>query len=257
MSSLTTITLDGTGTLIEPARPVGEIYSEVARDHGLRLSPILLQARFERQVTAMPPLAFGGRSESRRRQREREWWRRLVRRIVSKSDRRFEFDAFFDDLYGRFAAPACWRVYAEVPVVLRSLQAAGWRVAVVSNFDSRLPEILRGLQLEAFIDKVITPSRAGAAKPEPEIFREALAALGRCAAETVHVGDRRVEDWEGARAAGLSALLLDRSIVGSRAEQPDYSGLEPIRIDAVAESEPIRVGDLAAALDLLDVRCVA
>jgi putative hydrolase of the HAD superfamily len=47
-------------------------------------------------------------------------------------------------------------------------------------------------------------------KPDPEIFHRVCARLDLPARECLHVGDSRREDYEGARAAGLTALLLDR-----------------------------------------------
>jgi len=53
-------------------------------------------------------------------------------------------------------------------------------------------------------------AEAGARKPDPAIFEAALALAGCSAPEAVHVGDTREEDVEGAEAAGIRALLLDR-----------------------------------------------
>ncbi len=47
-------------------------------------------------------------------------------------------------------------------------------------------------------------------KPNPEIFHRACRRLEVEPAESLHVGDSVSEDLEGARAAGLAALLLDR-----------------------------------------------
>ena len=51
---------------------------------------------------------------------------------------------------------------------------------------------------------------AAAAKPDPAIFRSASSALGVAPAATVHAGDGLVADVEGARRAGLRAILVDR-----------------------------------------------
>jgi putative hydrolase of the HAD superfamily len=57
---------------------------------------------------------------------------------------------------------------------------------------------------------VVTSAGAGARKPDPAIFARALELAGCEAAEALHVGDTAVEDVEGARAAGIPALLIDR-----------------------------------------------
>ncbi len=43
-------------------------------------------------------------------------------------------------------------------------------------------------------------------KPHPRIFETALAALGVPAARALHVGDRKLDDVEGAEAVGMRAL---------------------------------------------------
>ena len=59
-------------------------------------------------------------------------------------------------------------------------------------------------------DAVVTSARAGARKPDPEIFATALRLAGCEPAEALHVGDTPAEDVEGATAAGIAALLIDR-----------------------------------------------
>lgn len=58
---------------------------------------------------------------------------------------------------------------------------------------------------------IVASAAVGYQKPDPAIFTTALSTLGVAPAEALHVGDRRVEDLDGARSAGLQALLLDRS----------------------------------------------
>ena len=58
---------------------------------------------------------------------------------------------------------------------------------------------------------IVTAAAVGAAKPDPRPFQVALERLGIDAAACLHVGDDPVTDIAGARAAGLSAVLLDRS----------------------------------------------
>src|SRR6185437_5899921 len=48
-------------------------------------------------------------------------------------------------------------------------------------------------------------------KPAKGIFERALASVGVCAAEALHVGDSLADDYHGAAGAGLQAVLLDRS----------------------------------------------
>jgi putative hydrolase of the HAD superfamily len=58
---------------------------------------------------------------------------------------------------------------------------------------------------------VLTSAEEGVAKPAPALFLRALARLGDPdPAAVVHCGDDLRADVEGARAAGLQAVLVDR-----------------------------------------------
>jgi putative hydrolase of the HAD superfamily len=50
----------------------------------------------------------------------------------------------------------------------------------------------------------------GEAKPSPRVFVRALAVARVSPGEALHVGDKVDNDVEGARAAGVSAVLLQR-----------------------------------------------
>ena len=211
------VLLDASGTLIEVARPLGETYSLLARDFGGDLDPDTLTAGFRSAFADAPPMAFPGKHGADLDRAERGWWRAVVERVIGAAGGVPEFDACFDRLYAHYAGAHAWRVYPEVPAVLASLRERGIALAVVSNFDSRLSPLLDGLGLAPFFDAVVCSGEVGAAKPDGAIFAHALAALGVEASEALHVGDSREADYDGARAAGIEALLVDRGPPANRA----------------------------------------
>jgi putative hydrolase of the HAD superfamily len=93
---------------------------------------------------------------------------------------------------------------------LDALAARGLPLAVVSNWDHALPEVLDGLGIGGRFAVVATSAAAGAAKPDPAIFAGVLARLRVPAAEALHCGDSPRHDCAGARAAGIDAVLVDR-----------------------------------------------
>jgi len=101
-----------------------------------------------------------------------------------------------------------FRAYEDAGPALAALRDAGLAVAVVSNWDASLPQVLDDLGLR--VDAVITSAQVGAAKPAPAIFAAALQRLGVAAADAVHVGDSVEYDVVGARASGIAAILLCR-----------------------------------------------
>ena len=209
-SPIQAITYDAAGTLMRVAEPVGETYARFAHDLGATLSPQALGAGFRDVFPAMPPMAFPERGEAALVRAERAWWRELVERVVQSAGGVAEFDEYFDALFAHYAGGAAWRAYPEAHRVLESVRGRGLCVGVISNFDSRLPPILRELGFESLVDTVVYSTRCGAAKPDARIFRHALKALGATAETTLHVGDSLDSDYQGAIAAGMAALHLDR-----------------------------------------------
>jgi putative hydrolase of the HAD superfamily len=104
-----------------------------------------------------------------------------------------------------------FEAFPDAAPALAAVRARGLRVVVVSNWDCSLPEVLEQVGLREHVDAVVTSAVVGAAKPDARIFAAALDAAGCGATEAVHVGDSREHDVEGARSAGIRALLLDRA----------------------------------------------
>ena len=204
------VTFDAAGTLLEVAQPVGRTYAAIAARHGIPLDATEVEQRFRAALAAAPPLAFPDSEPDALGEHERAWWKAIVAQAFGAGRGAPGFDGCFAELFAHYAAPDAWRVYADVEPVLDRLRRRGLRLAVISNFDRRLVGLLAGLGLAAFFDEVLPSSLAGAAKPASEIFRRAVASLGVEAGATLHVGDGVGEDVDGARAAGLVAVLLDR-----------------------------------------------
>jgi putative hydrolase of the HAD superfamily len=116
----------------------------------------------------------------------------------------------FERLSAHFHNPNSWAVFADVRGTLAELASRGVALAVVSNWDSNLPALLQALGLAASFREISVSATEGTGKPEPDIFLRTCERLDLTPAEVLHVGDSLVEDYGGARAAGLWALLLDR-----------------------------------------------
>ncbi|AKF09823.1 HAD family hydrolase [Sandaracinus amylolyticus] len=103
-----------------------------------------------------------------------------------------------------------WRsVPADLPPALDRIRAAGVRLAIVSNSEGRLPELLAHVGLAQCFETIVDSHHEGVRKPDPEIFRRALSRLGIAPHETVYLGDIPGVDVAGANAAGIDAVLVD------------------------------------------------
>lgn len=105
---------------------------------------------------------------------------------------------------------ATFVLYDDVVATLEQLRKRSLIVALISNLTQDMKPVLCQLGLAPMIDYVVSPREAGAEKPDPRIFQYALSQARIEASEAVHVGDQYDVDVEGARRAGIQAILLDR-----------------------------------------------
>jgi putative hydrolase of the HAD superfamily len=209
---------DVTGTLLSLRQGVGISYADVAAAHDLELEPEDAAQAFREALEGARPLAFPGLAPDERLRAERAWWREVVWKVVQQSFKRGSrgrpgstartFEAFFDDLYSRFAAPEAWRVEEDAARVLGALVERGFALGALSNADSRLPGLLAGHGLAGYFRGVATSSMLGVAKPDDRAFHAAVALLGSTPESTAYVGDSPEVDGRGAERAGLLPVLL-------------------------------------------------
>jgi putative hydrolase of the HAD superfamily len=104
-------------------------------------------------------------------------------------------------------------------VVLEGLAARGYRLGVASNYDSRLRPVVEGLPALRPLRELVISSEVGWRKPAPEFFAALRERVGLPRAHILLVGDDRVNDYDGARACGMPAVLLDPR--GTEADVPE------------------------------------
>lgn len=105
-------------------------------------------------------------------------------------------------------------VYDDARALLASLRVRGYRTAVVTNaiFPAALFEPkVNELGLAGYIDVFVSSADVGMPKPSPSPYLKALSALALEPHEALFVGDTADTDIAGARAAGMRAVLLERS----------------------------------------------
>ena len=202
------VLLDAAGTLISVVEPVGVSYARLAAPFGVSRSPEEIGRRFKAALRAPWP-------GPRQRGDGRRFWRFVVAEATGSAD-----PALFEAAYEHFARAAAWRVNPGVVEALTTLRAAGLKLAVLSNWDTRLPCTLAELGLSARVDRVVCSGALGVEKPHRAAFWLTCGLLGVLPREALHVGDDPDADAAGAKAAGLHVALLGRDLSGF-AELPD------------------------------------
>ncbi len=192
------VTFDAGGTLLEPWPSVGQVYADAIREAGFgELDPATLDQGFHRVWIERQGFDY-----------TRAAWAVLVARALAGLTPAGDDPRLFSAVWERFAQPAAWRLFPEVTPCLQALQAAGIRCAVVSNWDERLGPLLGAIGLARYFEFILPSVEAAAPKPDPRIFQQAARRFVLPPASILHVGDRRGEDVDGARAAGLQALRV-------------------------------------------------
>jgi len=214
-------------TLLQPTRSVESIYAAFGARQGRPIEPFLPQIRVafrelfeaERQV-----LASGHDGYVMSDAADYAIWQRIclavAERIPGLTD---DPQAWFEALYDHFGRAETWQLYPDAMPALQALAARGVRLGIVSNWDSRLVGILAALGVTPLMETVAVSAVEGVRKPGPRIFQQTLERLGVAPEDAIMVGDSLVDDVGGARAAGLTGVLIQRG----RAPAPE--GVHAIR----------------------------
>ncbi len=206
------IFFDAGNTLFKVQPSVGTVYARTAKLFGFKLGPgeqTALERYFQeewKQRSSRGRFDLGGTLKE-----ERQWWYDLVKAVFDRLGGMDHFDPFFDHLYELFASAEVWQLFPETCHVLETCRERGLVVGIVSNWDSRLLKICEGLGLSGKVDFIIASAMVGISKPDPAIFHMALERAGVKPDEAIHLGDSLEDDIYGAYAAGMDALLIERS----------------------------------------------
>jgi 2-haloalkanoic acid dehalogenase type II len=186
--------LDALGTLVELEPPWESLRARVPAEVGDERLEQALRA----EMAYYRDHAHEGRDEASLAD--------LRERCAAIVSERLGVEVTVDELVGAIRFDA----YPDAVPALRELREQGRRLVVVSNWDYALPRVLERCGIDGLLDGTVTSAQTGSRKPDPAIFRAALELSGCAPDEALHVGDTPEEDVDGARAAGIRALLIDR-----------------------------------------------
>jgi len=104
-----------------------------------------------------------------------------------------------------------WQVVPGALALVAAIRDAGLQLVIVTNnvvTEQRLK--LDRCGLSEYVDVLLTSEEAGFLKPDARIFHLALSRVGAAAADAVMLGDAWTTDIDGARAAGIRPVWLNR-----------------------------------------------
>ncbi|KAF7819102.1 haloacid dehalogenase-like hydrolase domain-containing protein 3 [Senna tora] len=215
------VLVDAVGTLVLPSQPMAEIYRKVGEKYGVKYSEDEILYRY-RRAYGQPWGKSRLRAEGNLKKGVvamfdmcwtvtlntyvndgRPFWQYIVSYSTGCSD-----SQYFEELYNYYMTDKAWHLCdPDAEKVFKAMREAGVKLAIVSNFDTRLRPLLRALNCDNWFDAVAVSAEVEAEKPNPTIFLKACELLGVKPEDVVHVGDDRRNDIWGARDAGCDAWL--------------------------------------------------
>lgn len=199
------VLLDALGTLVALEPPAPLLRAELSRRFGLEVSEDQAAQAIGAEIAYYRAHLDEGRDQTDLAALRRRC-AGVLRAELPAAGLELELDPLVDALLAslRFTA------FADVRPALIAARAGGRRLVVVSNWDVSLHGVLRALGLEPLLDGIVTSAGAGARKPAPAIFEQALKLAGAAPEQAIHVGDSLEEDVVGARTAGIEPVLVRR-----------------------------------------------
>ncbi len=215
------ISLDAMGTLIDLKRPPQETYYEILQHLGhdppktlpLIREPGLFSRYWKEAEKRLPPAFLSEHVDRFAHYGETPYafWGLIFRVMFEDLNLPLEeAEAAVRVAYHRFATPDLWTAEPTLAELAGFCSGRSIKLFVTSNWDFRLPQILKGLGIAPFFQEMVTSALVGFEKPSEKIFHYLASAAACPPSQILHVGDRIEEDVQGARKAGLRAAWYRR-----------------------------------------------
>ncbi len=214
MTPVRAVLLDALGTLVELQPPAPRL-QRLLRESGIEVTEEQAARGFAAEIAYYLDHHLEG-SDRERLERLRDRCAEEMRRALGVPE--------LDHAAARRAMLGAleFTPYPDVLPALGELRERGLTLVIASNWDYSLSDWLRPTGILELVDGVVTSAEVGAGKPDPRVFERALQVAGAEPAEALHVGDKVDNDVEGAAAAGVRGVLVQRE------------GEPPPGVDAIA-----------------------
>ena len=226
------VLFDAGETLVHPAPSFPELFARIVHDAGHDRDPDDVLAASAAVRRRFSEASREGLLWTLTPESSRTFWLGVYEQMLRSLDLP-SADGLRDTLYEGFTDIGNYALFDDVTETLDALDATGVTLGIVSNFETWLDELLTALGVrERFPVRVIS-GLDGLEKPDPRIYRLALARVGATAGEVAFVGDNPEFDIDPPAALGMFPVLIDR-----RERHPQHDGS--------------RVTDLRALPDVLE-----
>lgn len=211
-TSVKAVLFDLGGTLVSTTE-IPEIYRKILEAHGITRSVEEISHAQEETEKHLDIQELAVLFE--------EYWIRWNLQILNRLGIKQNVEALAETITDRWWDYADVMLHPDVEETLQKLRVMGLKIGIVTNgLESDYRPILQKVGLLDFFDVKVGIDSVGKMKPDRDIFLYALNELEVSPGETLFVGDELMADYEGAKEAGLTPLLVDRdNVISSNVEK--------------------------------------
>ena len=207
------ISFDAGFTLLEPNPSFGGILAAEAELLGYRCEPEILNERLFRAHHKYVQVSRNlGKGMYACQIQSKYFWDKITIEAFGQFIDSKDAQQLADECYDRLSTGKAWRLFDDVLPTLNYLSEKGYRLIVLSNWDDRLPNILKELGIAEHFEKIYCSTHTGAEKPDRDFFQYAMDDLKVHPSLIMHIGDHPVDDLQGANNMGMKGAVVKRNI---------------------------------------------
>lgn len=123
-----------------------------------------------------------------------------------------KIEEHFDEEMTTIGMKTYTHLYDDVRPFLETIKSSfTGKLGIISNATERIYPLLDYHDIRKYFDAVIASFEVGIEKPGKKIFTRAVERFNARPEKCLHIGNHPVCDYQGARNAGLDAILIDRT----------------------------------------------
>jgi putative hydrolase of the HAD superfamily len=237
--AIRTIFFDAGFTLLRTTPSLAEICQDVCQREGVQVD----QGQISRQLPEAEAYFLEAAKANRRTWASEDaialfwngYYKALLRPFIGEENEAL-LERCAQEIIKEFEQHTRWELFPDVLPTLQALQGKGFTLGIISDWGVNLASIIYSLDLPRYFDCLIISAVSRYAKPEPGLYELALQRAGAIPDYAIHIGDSYIHDVLGARAVGVTPILIDRP--------------GKLRADEV---DCILIRDLREVLDLLEI----
>ena len=136
-------------------------------------------------------------------------WKQFVRNVLPENIPADDFEKLFHHIYTRFGEAEFYTLANGFTDTINTLKKMGIHLGLVSNWDSRLPALLKAFNLHSLFDTLTISYEAGFEKPNTKIYDISCQRTNVLPKNALMIGDSINGDVKAPESIGMTGMLYD------------------------------------------------